>query len=545
MASMQIGFHLTNLYRFVRINPTNNEAQSSFAAPVAAREDITQQSLNNRRVAHIDATLSELDELLTRAQVRSSAGIATALSRSPLGLSMAGTQTRLASTDEVNVATTSYTPFGPVFAGSGLSTALPEITGVYDGSNGDDLLEFKVTRTGVRGQSRIDVRVYDSEGDELDYFRIRRGHPLDREYQLSNGLIFTLGSGTLVKDDVFYMNVYQDTPSFADPDKPFDGTHDDRPNFDHDVSVTSGSFDLNGVTIAVNASDTINTVLDRIENSAAEVDAVYDSGSDSILLTHRSIGSQHDIVLANDTSGFVAATKLTGSATPGLDRDIDRAMGSVARFAAVNTGSITINGNGISIDPTTDSLSDLIDRINSANVGVTASLIHDGQRLLLKSNTAGASLSVDDNGTGLLDALGIAEKTYRARTRNGFARAQSYQIADRVERTAGLINEIFDPGNNPTRDALALTDLRSGIVAALRGTAPDGDSGLGVRFSLDAPVRRNFITVDRGALTGHQQRNVAAISQFLHGMIASLRGVVSSYQADYGDSSGTFIEKII
>ncbi|MDH3767921.1 MAG: hypothetical protein OES99_05660 [Gammaproteobacteria bacterium] len=273
---MQVGFHVSNLVRFVRIRAPQSDLTAALPQNPVNPQDAAQLNLNRQRVKHATKALNELDDLLARAKIQQRSGTASVISPG-LNLGVIETAATLNSTEEINTATTSYTPFGPVFTGGGGSDALPTLSGVYDGSNGDDTLRFKVTRTGTHTVSRIDVKVYNSVGDRLDTIRINANHPLDREYTLSNGLIFTLGAGTLVKNDDFYMNVYANTPSAVDPDKAFDGIRDDRPNFDHGLAVTAGSFDVNGETIDVYANDTINTVVDRITASAAGVDAVYDT----------------------------------------------------------------------------------------------------------------------------------------------------------------------------------------------------------------------------------------------------------------------------
>ncbi len=527
---MQVNFTFSNLFRFARVNPGTRDEAGFLPPAFATAQDITQRNLNDRRVGKIAAALNELDELLIRTEVRQRMDRAKAISGSALDLGTVSTAARLDSDTEVNTATTSYTPFGPVFTGSGQSTALPEITGVYDGSNGNDTLQFKVTREGVHGEDNIEVRVFDSGGDMLERLRIRANHPLDREYSIGNGLVFTLGEGYLEKNDEFYLDVYADTPSSVDPDKPFDGTRNERPDFDYGLSVSAGSFDINGVTIAVNADDTINTVLQRIDASAAGVDAVFDAGAERVRLTQRQTGSAHDIVLANDDSGFVAATKLTGSAVPGLDREADAALAETSVFAAVTAGNLRINSNNIGFDPAVDSLTDILARINAADIGVDASLVSGDQRVLIRSTIDGMPLNLDDGGTGIFDALDIEQMQYRARIRNGIPLARTYAIADDLEDSIALVNEIFDPGANPAALSPSLSDLRERLTTALRDAAPDGTTTYGLSFSADAPPGSNFVRIDRHTLTRQTRYNGASATLQLARLVGSLRGALNAYQ---------------
>jgi len=73
----------------------------------------------------------------------------------------------------------------------------------------------------------------------------------------------------------------------------------------------AGEFRINGVSITYNAStDTLATILDRINQSAAGVYATYDALSDRIVLTNKSTGDL-GIALEDVTGNFLAAAGLT------------------------------------------------------------------------------------------------------------------------------------------------------------------------------------------------------------------------------------------
>src|SRR5439155_8957575 len=125
-----------------------------------------------------------------------------------------------------------------------------------------------------------------------------------------------------------------------------------RPKFDNGAQVTAGSFTINGTSIAVNANDTINTVLSRINSSAAGVTATL-AGDKITLATNAA--SESNIVLASDTSGFLSATKLASASTVrGNIRDDQQALSATTQFASVVNGSFTVNGTSISVNKTTD-----------------------------------------------------------------------------------------------------------------------------------------------------------------------------------------------
>ncbi|NNF66910.1 MAG: hypothetical protein HKM98_05325 [Gammaproteobacteria bacterium] len=542
MDEMQVGFQLSNLVRYVRIRPPRSDLSAALPQSVVSPAESAQRNLNRQRVEHTTRALNELDNLLARAKIYQGSGVSS-VGSPDLDLNDSKTATTLDSVAEINTATTSYTPFGPTFSGSGNSDALPTLSGVYDGSNGDDTLRFKVTRTGIHTISRIDVKVYDSEGDFLERIRIDDEDPIDQEYVLENGLIFTLGAGKLVKNDDFYMDVYANTPSAVDPDKAFNGTRDDRPNFDHGLSVGAGSFDVNGTTISVNASDTLNDVVARITASAAGIDAIFDAATESVQLTQRSLGSEFDIVLDNDSSGFLAAAKLTGPATPGLDTEADIALAQTSRFSGVSSGNVLINGSSFAIDINNDSIKDIVTMINDAEIGVTASLSNNNQRFVLTA-IDGISISLNDQGTQFFDALNIAEKTYRTVSNSsGLSRSRTYKIADAAADVTDLINEIFNPATN-LANSLSLTSLQETVIASIRAGAPDGETAIGFAFNLDSPVGNRFAAIDRQQLTRSLRHKLGTSQNYFGGFIAGLRGALAAYGANFGDagiSSGTML----
>ena len=206
----------------------------------------------------------------------------------------------------------------------------------------------------------------------------------------------------------------------------------------------AGTFTVNGVSITANATDTLQDLRDRINNAdtgatptgvgASIVTAA--SGQNFLVLTADDTGTAMTLA---DTSGTVlesigvltaggAAIKneLQAAASARFKADglldIDRfesdlvgsgatLLNSVADSAAYpgsfdvtgSTGTRTINYDS------TDTITSLKDKINleTANTGVTASVVTDGNgvRLVLTENTQAAITLTDTN--GLLAGLGV------------------------------------------------------------------------------------------------------------------------------------------
>jgi len=346
-----------------------------------------------------------------------SAARASSASSLDLSTSTPGTPTTLESTEEVNAATTGYSTDPPEWTGT--STAQPAISGEDDGASGDDTLTFKVKKGGNLGGDLIQIEIYDSNNNQIDSLNFRKQDSVNTPYTLSNGLTVTFGEGTFVKNDSFSVEVYATAPQAVNPDNPFNGSGADDPNFESGLAVTSGSFEINGTTINVAADDTINSVLDKINQSDAGVTATFDAASETVLLTQNTPGSTEDIVLANDTSGFVAAVKLdTAVAVPGEDGTVSEdpatPLAEVDSLSAIQSGSISVNGVTIDIDVNTDSLNDILDRITASEAGVTASYDSSSKQVSLISNDPESQLTLGGGSTNFFSTVGISDGTYEA-----------------------------------------------------------------------------------------------------------------------------------
>jgi hypothetical protein len=258
--------------------------------------------------------------------------------------------------------------------------------------------------------------------------------------------------------------------------------------------VTQGSFQVNGITIDVAADDTVNAVLDKITQSEAGATAQFDAGTESIVLTQNTPGSAHTILLENDTSGFLAAMKLD-SATPdtGLDEDAARLLSVAPRFASVQSGTIYVNGTPIAIDVNTDSLNDILERINASEAGASAVLDPTGQRVSITSTQSGTQLVLDSGGTQFFQALEILEGSYEptggaAVSGKGVSKTSANRLADAVDDFAYELSALFDKLSREPTSGSFLTDLRT----RLQNAVSDSFDSSGSTFSTDFGVALDF-----------------------------------------------------
>lgn len=189
------------------------------------------------------------------------------------------------------------------------------------------------------------------------------------------------------------------------------------------VAPTAGTFSINGVTISVDpAVDTLNDVINRINNSGAGVTAsiVNDADGRPNILRLES-ASPIQLGSTADTSNFLSASRLINGVqqtVSGVYR-IDSAgnLGVVslsaplssARLATAITSDGSFQINGVTITYTlNDSLSTIISRINSSAAGVTVSYDPLQDKLVLTSKTTGNTrMTLQDVSGNFLSATGL------------------------------------------------------------------------------------------------------------------------------------------
>lgn len=502
------------------------------------------------RAKDLGDSLTELDQLISTARATRTRR-ALAVSVQTLGLGEAAlTATTLRSNEQVNATPNSFSPFGPEYTGLGLSTAAPTLTGVYDGSNGTGALTFESRRDGTHGEDRLRFRVRDPGGSIIDDIRIRRGDPIDQEYTLSNGIVLSLGEGSVVRRDSFSIDVFAGVGSVVDPDKAFNGTRNANPNLQYGFSVTDGSFEINGVAIEVNASDSINAVLGRINASSAGVTAVFDVATEQVALTQNSPGSGFNISLASDTSGFLQATKLDSAvAIPGTDGDSGTPISDLRRFAAVSSGAIKVNGVSIALDVNVDSLGDILSRINASETHIHASLIND--RVFLESNYRKDTMLLEDGGTGLFDALSIRAGRYKPIARDGVALDTAREIASSVAQTTSALKRLLDGNDAPAEVARLHARVQGLLSAAEAGLVEGSQPRFGLILETDSQAASLVPELNINELVSSLRINFSDFrAAFIgedpdarNGFVRQLLDVVNQFTADLRGrtDSGTFL----
>ncbi len=547
---------IQNLVASTRVNPGNAVSGRSKFATISpeAHSDFLRARTELLTLYRDIERLAELANINTRFKL----DLPDARSASPLGLDMTHTAATLDSAEEINASPKSFTPFGPAWDDG--SSAQITIGGEYDGTHGTGEITFEVRWPGTHGVDDLRIRVEDNEGKRIRNINIRDHHPEDRQYDLKNGLYLTLGPGSLSNRDFARINVFDNVGAVVDPDQPLGGTRNQNPNFQFGMpDIVDGSFDLNGQDISVSTNDTLNDVIQRINNSDAGVTAVFNALTERIDLVQNTLGAAPTIDLQNDTSNLLQAAKLdSANVVDGIDPETIQTLEDVGAFAGVSSGSIEINGRQIAIDTASDSLSSVLDKINNSPAGVTATFDSASQQVTIEANESTSVLEIDSNGTGFFAALNIEEgRVDPEAVSRGISRRRSYEIADATAAVFDRMNRLFRDSTFIGRGENA-SMFRAPLEAVVRdafGGASYGDV-LGIRFddSSDARARGDYLGLERRDLTSNLQRRGNLVRDFLagsddqgglvQGLLAASQQALNNVNSMLG-LSGTFVDTYV
>ncbi len=190
--------------------------------------------------------------------------------------------------------------------------------------------------------------------------------------------------------------------------------------------ISAGTFTINGVQFTVDpAVDSLTGILSTINASGAGVTATYDGVTDTVTFENLTPGDTSIINFggSDDTSSFLSAIKVVGAtqSTGGSGSTVVTSKGnlgavnpgtllSAVSFAngAVTAGSFAINGVSIAIDPAADAISDVIERINASDAGVTASYDAATDAIRVVSDTLGSrTISFSSGTSNFLDITNL------------------------------------------------------------------------------------------------------------------------------------------
>jgi flagellar hook-associated protein 2 len=320
------------------------------------------------------------------------------------------------------------------------------------------------------------------------------------------------------------------------------------------AAITAGTFTVDGHQVTIATTDSLQDAFDKIAAATNnKVTAAYDSTKDQITLTS---SDSSEIVLgsATDTSNFLQVAQLNNNGSGSVTSA--SALGSVRLTAAMadsdlataitdggsGQGQFTINRVSISYNAGSDSIQNVLDRINNSGAGVTASFDAQNDRFVLANNATGdVGFSMQDVTGNFLAATGLSSGTL------AHGKNLLYTLNGGTAQLVSQSNTITQASSGIT--GLSLTALAKGTVTATVSIDTSKISSAVQTFVNDYNTVQNYIssqtitttasdgTVTAGPLTGDQTvNNLASSLRSMLSSVASATGLPSSMNqlADLG-----------
>ncbi|MCF7668932.1 MAG: flagellar filament capping protein FliD [Verrucomicrobia bacterium] len=323
--------------------------------------------------------------------------------------------------------------------------------------------------------------------------------------------------------------------------------------------VTEGTFTINNSQITVSTSDTLQDVFDAINTATGgDVTASYSSADDKITLS-----SSSEIILgsAADTSNFLQLTRLTNNGTGSVTSSSK--LGSVKITAPLSSsnlstavsdggsgnGEFTINGVSISFDASSDTMNDVIGRINNADAGVSASYDAVNDKLILRNKTTGdVGIALSDVTGNFLSASGLLDGTMQrgndlqySVNSGGTLTSHSNTITDDSSGITGLSVNVLQQGSFNITVNSDNESIKSGIqdfVSAYNETQTLIDTYTASSTDADGKVEAGILTGERDAFTLSSE-----LRSYAYDQVSSLSGTINKLD-DLGYTTSGYSNQI-
>lgn len=487
-----------------------------------------------------DTLLGLRDQMKTSkaASVASGVAVVDRIENTTTEVVQEATRTLLSSGGAIEAGMGGFSPQRPQWEGD--STSILKLRGRYSGDE-SDTLTFTVTAEATQ-RSRGELEVTNSAGEVVDTLNFNRR---DNNLSLKNGLRLVIErAGRSQLGDSFQVEV-DPGGGEVDPDAPFMGLPHER--LLTNPKIRGGSFEVNGVEIQVRGRDTINTMITKINASGAGVHARYNSEDQTIELRSREAGAR-EITLGNDTSNFLAAMKLDEpEVVMGLD-EVTRDVTTVETVDAVDLtpGNFFVNNVEIRVKAT-DSVQDVVDRINGSETGALARITRDGE-LKIYSRQKGATLTLAEGSSNFLDAVEIDAGVYRGKDSSGLSMGQVGEVVEGFEEMAETSGAFYSEVDGEEHASSELTKFRNQLDKVLTRAMEEADSDVqaAVKDIFVEDLGADFFTLDTGeeeGMTSALRRGSSGVMDFLLGEddedgMSGVLGELLYKLADQGEALG-------
>ena len=273
------------------------------------------------------------------------------------------------------------------------------------------------------------------------------------------------------------------------------------------TTATTGTFSINGVSIDYSSSSTLSSVLNSINDSAAGVQASFDSGMNRIVLKNKEPGNRGVVLSESSGSNFLTAFGLTSLKGGTLSSGTDLVY--------------SINGGA-----TAKARSNTITDADSGLTGLTITASKVGTTTIASANDTGAVRSAVD---ALISSVNRVQSLISSLT------VSNRDAAGKI--TAGVLaydQTVFQLGSN-LRSLLA-PQLSGGPSTTIRGLTDLGYSTSGYTNELSA--------TNSAALTGALSGQLTEVQKFFSTTTTGLSARITTFVKPMVDEiSGTLPQR--
>jgi flagellar hook-associated protein 2 len=312
------------------------------------------------------------------------------------------------------------------------------------------------------------------------------------------------------------------------------------------TAISAGTFTINGHSVSIATTDSLQQVFDRISSATqGAVTASYNSSTDRIALSSTAPGQGIVLGSAADTSNFLRVARLYNNGTGTISSTaslgtarLSTTMSGTNLTTAISDGGngqgeFTINGVSITYQTSTDSIQNVLDRINNSAAGVTASFDAQNDRFVLTNKVTGdVGIALQDVTGNFLAATGVVGGALTSGqdlhyTINGGAEqvSQTNSITTESSGITGLTVTALQLGSTTVTvnsDTDKIKSALQAFVTNFNAVQSYISSQMSVTTATDG-------TVTAGLLTGDSEAN---------GIASSLRSLAFSFVSAVQGSGG-------
>jgi len=324
--------------------------------------------------------------------------------------------------------------------------------------------------------------------------------------------------------------------------------------------ISAGTITVDGKQITIDPTvDTLKDVFDRIDAATtSNIKGSYDATTDTITLKRLGGGGASLVVgSATDTSNFLSVARLSNNGTNELVSA--SSLGSVTPANALSsanfqttvsdggagTGEFKINGVSIAFNASSDSVQNLMDRINASAAGVNMSYDRINDQFTLTNKVTGnLGVAVEDVTGNFLAAAGLVTgSSFIAGndalfTINGGSVLNSHSNSLTEETTGidGLSIALLKTGTS----TLSLASDTSAIKGAIKNFIEDYNRAQSTIDSLTSSSTDSAGKVTRSTLAGDTDANEIAskLRAISYNQATGLTGTLNSLAKIGIDTNG-------